>query len=457
MDFKVAGTSEGVTALQMDIKVAGITEEIMRTALEQAKGGRAHILGEMAKALDHTRTELSAHAPRIETMQIAKDKIREVIGTGGKVIREITAETGAKVDIGEDGTIKIAAAEQSKIDAARDWIKSIASEPEVGQIYTGKVVKIVDFGISKAQVASQKLTSESALLGTPQYMAPEQAVGRSADVDARADQFSKSCYNYGYHRQVSLGQDVMEWAGLQRPDATFFVAFERVRPFGVMVYEPDAEFIELHAGPNGASLEGVHLADASLSEIRDAWSQGDALGDALPAIELAPDEIAIVVGSSYGEEPGEDPQPPASTRLIRVDASLGAGGLIDLAKRCDRAGKPAADDPVIRDKLVALLIRERALEQSTRRAKVSALIDHPYRIPLQHKLLLSELLQHAARLACEIEGMHGTLHHGDPNAIAAGRWPLAYMNSYGFTIAAGSSEIQRNVLGERVLGLAKSK
>jgi len=146
MDFKVAGTSEGVTALQMDIKVAGITEEIMRTALAQAKEGRAHILGEMAKALGEVRGELSAHAPRIETMTIPKDKIREVIGTGGKVIREIVAETGAKVDIDDDGTIKIASSDLSKIEAARNWIRSIVAEPEPGQIYTGKVASIVDFG-----------------------------------------------------------------------------------------------------------------------------------------------------------------------------------------------------------------------------------------------------------------------------------------------------------------------
>ncbi|HET7577150.1 MAG TPA: polyribonucleotide nucleotidyltransferase [Sphingomicrobium sp.] len=146
MDFKVAGTSEGVTSLQMDIKVAGITEEIMKTALAQAKDGRAHILGEMAKALDHTREELSAHAPRIETMQVPKDKIREVIGTGGKVIREIVAETGAKVDIDDDGTIKIASSDLSQIEAARNWIKGIVAEPEPGTIYTGKVASIVDFG-----------------------------------------------------------------------------------------------------------------------------------------------------------------------------------------------------------------------------------------------------------------------------------------------------------------------
>ncbi len=146
MDFKVAGTSEGITSLQMDIKVAGITHEIMKQALEQAKEGRDHILGEMNKAMDAPRQELGEFAPKIETIKIAVDKIREVIGSGGKVIREIVAETGAKVDIADDGTIKIAASEQSKIDAARDWIKSIASEPEIGAIYNGKVVKVVDFG-----------------------------------------------------------------------------------------------------------------------------------------------------------------------------------------------------------------------------------------------------------------------------------------------------------------------
>ncbi|MCL6698225.1 polyribonucleotide nucleotidyltransferase [Sphingomonas sp. NSE70-1] len=146
MDFKVAGTSDGITALQMDIKVAGITEEIMKVALAQANEGRAHILGEMAKALDHTRTELSAHAPRIETMQIAKDKIREVIGTGGKVIREIVATTGAKVDIDDEGLIKISSSDLSQIEAARAWIHGIVAEPEPGTIYTGKVASIVDFG-----------------------------------------------------------------------------------------------------------------------------------------------------------------------------------------------------------------------------------------------------------------------------------------------------------------------
>jgi len=146
MDFKVAGTADGITSLQMDIKIPGITEEIMRQALTQAQAGRMHILGEMNKAISGARTELGEHAPKIETIKIAVDKIREVIGSGGKVIREIVEKTGAKVDIQDDGTIKIAASEQSKIDAARDWIKSIASEPEVGAIYNGKVVKVVDFG-----------------------------------------------------------------------------------------------------------------------------------------------------------------------------------------------------------------------------------------------------------------------------------------------------------------------
>ncbi|WP_424933406.1 polyribonucleotide nucleotidyltransferase [Amaricoccus macauensis] len=146
MDFKVAGTERGITSLQMDIKVAGITPEIMAQALEQAKSGRMHILGEMSKALTAGRTEFSAHAPRIETLQIAVDKIREVIGSGGKVIRSIVEESGAKVDINDDGVIKIASANAEAIEKAKEMIGSIVDEPEVGKIYTGKVVKIMDFG-----------------------------------------------------------------------------------------------------------------------------------------------------------------------------------------------------------------------------------------------------------------------------------------------------------------------
>src|SRR3974377_643714 len=139
MDFKVAGTDKGVTSLQMDIKIAGITEEIMRVALTQAKDGRLHILGEMAKAITSARAELGEHAPRIEGMTIPTDKIREVIGTGGKVIREITEKTGAKVDISDDGTIKVASSSGESTKAAINWIKSIASDTEIGQHYAGHV------------------------------------------------------------------------------------------------------------------------------------------------------------------------------------------------------------------------------------------------------------------------------------------------------------------------------
>ena len=146
MDFKVAGTEEGVTSLQMDIKITGINEEIMRVALDQAKAGRLHILGEMSKALTGARAELGEFAPRIETFKIPTDKIREVIGTGGKVIREIVEKTGAKINIEDDGTVKVASSDGNSIRAAINWIKSIANDPEVGQIYDGTVVKVVDFG-----------------------------------------------------------------------------------------------------------------------------------------------------------------------------------------------------------------------------------------------------------------------------------------------------------------------
>jgi polyribonucleotide nucleotidyltransferase len=173
MDFKVAGTSAGITSLQMDIKITGITEEIMRVALAQAKDGRLHILGEMAKAITGARAELGEHAPRIEVMQIPTDKIREVIGSGGKVIREIVEKTGAKIDISDDGMIKIASANGESIRAAQKWIKSIVAEPEVGEIYEGKVVKVMDFGafvnffgardglVHISQLAKQKVAKTS--------------------------------------------------------------------------------------------------------------------------------------------------------------------------------------------------------------------------------------------------------------------------------------------------------
>jgi polyribonucleotide nucleotidyltransferase len=146
MDFKVAGTSEGLTALQMDIKIDGITEEIMQIALTQAHEGRKHILGKMNEVLDTSRGELNANAPRITTIHIPKDKIREVIGSGGSVIRDIVARSGAKIDIDDDGTVQIAATNQEQTQAALDIINGIVAEPEIGTIYTGKVVKIMDFG-----------------------------------------------------------------------------------------------------------------------------------------------------------------------------------------------------------------------------------------------------------------------------------------------------------------------
>jgi len=146
MDFKVAGSEQGITALQMDIKITSITPEIMQVALAQAHEGRLHILGEMAKALTGARSDVAATAPRITVISIPKDKIRDIIGTGGKIIREIVEQTGAKIDIEDDGTIKIAANEMTKAQAALDWIRGIVAEPEIGVIYTGKVVKTAEFG-----------------------------------------------------------------------------------------------------------------------------------------------------------------------------------------------------------------------------------------------------------------------------------------------------------------------
>jgi polyribonucleotide nucleotidyltransferase len=180
MDFKVAGTADGITSLQMDIKIPGITEAIMKQALAQAKGGRLHILGEMAKAIDGAREDVGEYAPKIETITIPTDKIREVIGTGGKVIREIVAQTGAKVDINDEGTVKVSASDGAKIKAAIDWIRSITSEPEVGQIYDGKVVKVVDFGafvnffgakdglVHVSQIANERVNKVSDVLSEGQ-------------------------------------------------------------------------------------------------------------------------------------------------------------------------------------------------------------------------------------------------------------------------------------------------
>jgi len=146
MDFKVAGTELGVTSLQMDIKITSITPDIMKVALDQAKHGRLHILGEMAKALTSGRDDVAATAPKITIISVPKEKIRDIIGTGGKVIREIVEQTGAKIDIDDDGTVKVAASDDAKAQAAIAWIRGIVAEPEIGVIYTGKVVKTADFG-----------------------------------------------------------------------------------------------------------------------------------------------------------------------------------------------------------------------------------------------------------------------------------------------------------------------
>ncbi len=146
MDFKVAGTERGVTSLQMDIKIAGITEAIMQTALTQASAGRLHILDEMAKGISDARADMRETVPRISVIQIPQDKIGAVIGPGGKVIREICETTGAKIDIEDDGTVKIASADAQASEAAVNWVRGLTSEPEVGVIYSGKVVRVVDFG-----------------------------------------------------------------------------------------------------------------------------------------------------------------------------------------------------------------------------------------------------------------------------------------------------------------------
>jgi polyribonucleotide nucleotidyltransferase len=212
MDFKVAGTAEGITSLQMDIKITSITPEIMEIALDQAKGGRMHILGEMAKALDTAREELSPHAPQMETIKINKDKIREVIGTGGKVIREITQETGAAVDIEEDGTIKVSATNQESIAAAIDWIKGIAADPEVGTIYRGKVVKCVDFG-----AFVNFLGSRDGLVHISNLT--EGRVNKTTDVINEGDEVYVKCIGFDDRGKVKLSmKEVDQETGEEKAD-----------------------------------------------------------------------------------------------------------------------------------------------------------------------------------------------------------------------------------------------
>jgi polyribonucleotide nucleotidyltransferase len=216
MDFKVAGTDRGVTALQMDIKITSITEEIMRIALDQARDGRAHILGEMAKALTGARGEVSENAPRITTIQIPKDKIREVIGSGGKVIREITETTGAKVDINDDGVIKIAAVDADAAKAAIDWIRGIVAEPEQGGIYNGKVVKVVDFG-----AFVNFLGAKDGLVHISELA--QQRVGKTSDVVKVGDQVKVKVLGFDDRGKVKLSMGQVDQAtgedlGSQRRD-----------------------------------------------------------------------------------------------------------------------------------------------------------------------------------------------------------------------------------------------
>jgi polyribonucleotide nucleotidyltransferase len=203
MDFKVAGTSDGITSLQMDIKIDGITKEIMETALEQAKGGREHILGEMAKALTEAREELGEFAPRIEQMKIPTDKIREVIGQGGKVIREIVEKTGAKINIDDEGLIKIASSIGSEIDAARQWIHSIVAEPEVGEIYKGTVVKTMDFG-----AFVNFFGSKDGLVHISQLA--DERVGKTTDVVKEGDEVYVKLMGFDDRGKVRLSMKVVD-------------------------------------------------------------------------------------------------------------------------------------------------------------------------------------------------------------------------------------------------------
>jgi polyribonucleotide nucleotidyltransferase len=216
MDFKVAGTEQGVTALQMDIKITSITEEIMRIALDQARDGRNHILEEMAKALTGARDTVSNNAPRITSFSIPKEKIREVIGSGGKVIREITETTGAKIDIDDDGTIKVAAVDGDAAQAAIDWIRGIVAEPEVGVIYNGKVVKVVDFG-----AFVNFLGSRDGLVHISE-LSP-QRVGKVADVVKLGDNVKVKVLGFDDRGKVKLSmrqvdQETGEDLGSRRPE-----------------------------------------------------------------------------------------------------------------------------------------------------------------------------------------------------------------------------------------------
>ncbi len=205
MDFKVAGTEQGVTSLQMDIKITSITPEIMRIALDQARDGRMHILGEMNKALTGARSDVAATAPRITIINVPKEKIREVIGTGGKVIREIVEQTGCKIDIDDDGTIKIAATEQERAQAAIDWIRGIVAEPEIGVIYNGRVVKTADFGAFVNFLGSKDGLVHISELG-------QGRVAKTTDVVNVGDQVKVKVIGFDERGKVKLSMRVVDQA-----------------------------------------------------------------------------------------------------------------------------------------------------------------------------------------------------------------------------------------------------
>ena len=205
MDFKVAGTEKGVTALQMDIKITSITEEIMKIALGQAKDGRLHILGEMSKALTGAREAVNQNAPRITVINIPKEKIRDVIGSGGKVIREIVEQTGAKIDIEDDGTVKVAAVDNKAAQAAIDWIKGIVAEPEMNVIYTGKVVKVVDFG-----AFVNFLGSRDGLVHISELA--QQRVGKVSDVVSQGDSVKVKVIGFDDRGKVKLSMKQVDQA-----------------------------------------------------------------------------------------------------------------------------------------------------------------------------------------------------------------------------------------------------
>ena len=219
MDFKVAGTEQGITSLQMDIKITSITPEIMKIALEQAKDGRLHILGEMAKALTGARTGVAATAPRITVINVPKEKIRDVIGTGGKVIREIVASSGAKVDIDDDGTIKIAATTEEASQKAIDMIRGIVAEPELGAIYNGKVVKTAEFG-----AFVNFLGAKDGLVHISELQ--QGRVNKTTDVVKEGDQVKVKCLGFDDRGKVKLsmrvvnqetGEDISEEVGAKPP------------------------------------------------------------------------------------------------------------------------------------------------------------------------------------------------------------------------------------------------